>query len=147
MYDFIDRHPNRLGNAGRFMLWAMRGWSQATARKTCPPVALHRGFAHAGAVAALTDFHLSMLLINRDGLDKFEMSPMSSCRIAEDEALLLALWRGVVVEDADLVSGTLKRMVKIEAVLPIARAMSGCCAHLALAGLDLTETQVQNIED
>lgn len=147
MYDFVDRHPNDLGNAGRFMLWAIRGWAQATARKTCPPMALHRGFAEAGAVAALSDFHLAMALIGRDSLDKLKMSPMSCSRIAEDEAILLALWRGVSVEDADLVSGTLKSMVKVETVLPIARAMSNCCTHLALAGLDLNEPHMQNIED
>lgn len=146
MYEFIDRHPSALGNSGRFLLWAMRGWVGAAACGRCPPLSLYRGFTKLGAVAALTEFHLSMTLLYRD-TQQLTLAPMRCRRIAEDEALLLALWHGVAREGSDLVAGTLKCMVKRENVLPIARAMTTCCTQLALAGFDLTATHAAKIED
>ncbi|MEW9855055.1 hypothetical protein [Novosphingobium sp. M1R2S20] len=139
MYEFVDRHPASLSNSGRLVLWAMRGWSESTARKSCPPLALYRGFSRVGAGGAVHDFHTASTSLHGDALAPFTIAPMKSCSISEDEAMLLALWRGVALEDSDLVAGTLKLLVKPEAILTIARSMSGCSEQLKLAGLDLSQ--------
>lgn len=140
MYDFVDRHPNALANPGRFMLWAMRGWAQSMAKRSCPPVLLHRGFAGLGASQALTDFHITMVLLYRNALDAPKLGNMSCCRIHEDEAVLLSLWQAVARDDSAMVAGTLQHLVKQEAVQPVARAMAACSVQLVLAGLDLNDT-------
>lgn len=147
MYQFIDRHPSALGNTSRFLLWAMRGWGHARASKACAPMTLYRGFSSAGATAALSDFHIAMILLNGDALERLTLAPMSCGRICEDEAILLALWRGVGREDSTLVGGTLGRLVRREAVRPTARAMAACGTQLVMAGFDLLETCTQKIED
>lgn len=138
MYDFVDRRPGELGNAGRFTLWAMRGWNDAIDRDACPPLALYPGFNRLGASSALNDFHVASTWMRRESRVPLDLAPMKSLTIAENEAVLLALWRGVAREDSDLVAATLKLLVKTDAILPIARAMAGCCAQMKLAGLDLS---------
>jgi hypothetical protein len=147
MYEFIDRHPRALRNTPRFLLWAMRGWAHARANRVCAPMTLYRGFSSAGATAALSDFHIAMILLNGDALERLTLAPLSCGRICEDEAILLALWHGVGCEDSALVGGTLGRLVKEEAVRPTARAMAACGTQLVMAGFDLLETRTQKIED
>lgn len=146
MYQFIDRHPDQLSKTFKFLLWAMRGWAFANGRNDCPPITLHRGFSDAGAASALSDFHIAMILLNGDPLERLTLAPMGECRIFEDEAILLALWRGVG-SDSTLVDGTLKRLVRHEAVRPVARAMAACGTQLAMAGFDLSDAHRQKIED
>ncbi|MET1754983.1 hypothetical protein ABVV53_05850 [Novosphingobium sp. RD2P27] len=138
MYEFVDRHPRHLGNPGRLLLWALRGWNQSMASKACPPLALYRGFCRVGASAALNDFHVASTLMRREGLKPLHVAPMDACRIEEDEAILLALWQGVAREDVDQVSGTLKLLVKPDAILAVARAMADCSNQMMRAGLDLS---------
>lgn len=64
MYFFIDRPVESLGNSGRFLLWAMRGWVVAAESGHCPPHALRRGFARMRALSALPPFHVAMALMN-----------------------------------------------------------------------------------
>jgi hypothetical protein len=146
MYEFIDRHPSVLGNTSRFLLWGMRGWAHARANQACAPMALYRGFSSAGATAALSDFHIAMILLNGDPLERLTPAPMSCCRVCEDEAILLSLWHGVGREDSTLVGGTLERLVGQEAVRPTARAMAACGTQLVIAGFDLLD-RTQKIED
>lgn len=147
MYEFVDRHPAALGSTSRFLLWAMRGWTQARANQACAPMTLYRGFSSAGATAALSDFHIAMILLNGDALERLTLAPMSCGRICEDEAVLLALWQGVGRENSTLVGGTLERLVKEEAVRPTARAMAACGTQLVMAGFDLMETRTRKIKD
>jgi hypothetical protein len=147
MYAFIDRHPDTLARTSRFLLWAMRGWAHAHVNKACAPMSLYRGFSGLGAATALSDFHITMILLNGDALERLTLAPMSCGRVREDEAVLLALWRGVGREDSALVGGTLERLVRQEAVRPVARAMAACGTQLVMAGFDLLETGTQKIED
>lgn len=147
MYAFVDRHPDTLDRTQRFLLWATRKWAHAQAIETCATMALYRGFSEAGVAAALSDFHIAMILLNGDALEPLTLAPMGSRRICEDEAVLLALWRGVACEDSALVGGTLERLVKPQAVGSIARAMAACGTQLAIAGFDLSKTCTQTIED
>jgi hypothetical protein len=140
MYDFIDRHPNTLARSGRFVLWAMRGWAHGVAKKACPPVLLYHGFATLGAGAALSDFHVAMVLLHRNALTAPKLGQMGCCRIHEDEAVLLSLWQAVARDDSAMVAGTLQHLVRQEAVRPVARAMAACSMQLVLAGFDLADT-------
>lgn len=147
MYAFVDRHPSVLGNAGRFLLWAMRGWVQAAAKRSCPTMALHRGFNGTGLTAALTDFHVAMLVLHRDALEMPRLGQMGCCRIHEDEAVLLSLWHAVARGDEGSVVGMLTHLVKDTSAKSVVRAMTKCSTHMTLAGFDLTELHAAKIEE
>jgi hypothetical protein len=147
MYAFVDRHPSTLGNAGRFVLWAMRGWTAAVANKSCPPRTLFRGFNGMGASAALPDFHIANALLHRDALTRLQFAQVNCCRIHENEAVLLSLWNATGQGNSALVMATLGRLVREESVQPVTRAMASCTMHLLLAGIDLTETLTTPIEN
>ncbi|UKK83150.1 hypothetical protein L7H23_11280 [Sphingopyxis sp. BSN-002] len=135
MYDFIDRPVESLNNSGRFLLWAMRGWTRAAAQGACPPAALHRGFAHVNALAALPDFHVALALLNADAREALTLGPTGCSRIAEDEALLLALWRAAALDRA---APVLALIVKADTTRSVAKALGAAAGALAAAGFDLS---------
>ncbi|MBL9069705.1 MAG: hypothetical protein JNM03_06880 [Sphingopyxis sp.] len=136
MYAYVDRTVESLSNCGRFLLWAMRGWVRAAAAGTCPPAALHRGFAHVRATAALPDFHVAMALLASDSRETIALAPIDHTHIAEDEALLLSLWRTSARSDLDAVSATLALFVADETAQPVAKAFGAVAAALTAAGFD-----------
>ncbi|MFT4026622.1 MAG: hypothetical protein QM676_07470 [Novosphingobium sp.] len=136
MYDFVDQPVERLCNGGRFLLWAMRGWSHAKGRSACAPIALARGFTGVDALAALNDFNAVMALLNRDALETLQFSPMGCARIAEDEAILSNLWRDAALGRRDRVEATLGLLVEEQTVAQITLAVTATVAKLAAAGLD-----------
>lgn len=147
MYEIIDRPVEILCNAGRFLLWAMRGWTLAVERGACPPLALGRGFASVGAHAMLPDFHIAMALLNQHGRTRLALAPMACCHIVEDEAILLGLWRDLALGRFDKARGTLALVVREDIVSPMSRAMTLASAKLMMAGFDLAQLQDHRIED
>lgn len=139
MYAFVDRPVENLCNSGRFLLWAMRGWTDAARRGRCPAQALHRGFACVRAEDVLHDFHAAMALIAADALTPIALAPMPCVRIAEDEAILLGLWRDVTRGDGNRVRATLALLVARGSVASIVNAMSDAHAALTAAGFDLSD--------
>ncbi len=139
MYDFVDQPVDRLCNGGRFLLWAMRGWACAMGQGTCPPVALTRGFAGVAALSALPDFHMVMAVLNRDALEKLAFAPMSCLTLADDEALLVALWRDAAQGRSDRLEATLALVIEEDSVVPVARSMTIAADRLAIAGLALSD--------
>lgn len=77
MYVFVDRPVDELNNAGRFVLWATRGWAFAVEQGTCPPLALSRAFGHRGLLPALPDFHIAMALIDKDARTQVAVAQMN----------------------------------------------------------------------
>ncbi|MBL0914818.1 MAG: hypothetical protein IBJ13_04690 [Sphingopyxis sp.] len=138
MYAFIDRPVESLGNSGRFLLWAMRGWVAAAERGQCPPQALRRGFASVQALAALPDFHVVMALINSDALEAVALARIDCPRIAEDEAIWLNLWCDIAKASAR-VDATLTLLVDPDVARPMAAAMAAVIANLDEAGFDLAD--------
>ncbi len=136
MYDFVDQPVDRLSNGGRFLLWAMRGWSHARAQGACPPVALTKGFAGIDALSALPEFNMVMALLNRDALEQLAIQPMRCARIGEDEAILSGLWRDAALGRTERVEATLALLVEDHAVTAISLAAMATVARLAAAGLD-----------
>lgn len=137
MYGFVDRPVTSLCNGGRFLLWAMRSWTQAFHRGHCPPHAIARGFGGMGALVAVQDFHIAMALLNRDGLETISVAPLEHSLIMEHEAVLLALWRDLANSDPDRMRATFALLVEEDAIAPLSRAMTLASAKLVAAGFDL----------
>lgn len=123
MYAFIDQPVDRLGRGSGFILWAMRVWTHATARRNCAPATLAPAFAKMGSLAALGDFHVAMALLNASALEEIGFAPMAHRRIAEGEAIMLALWLDVAGAYMAAARETLALMVDDGAVDPIVAAM------------------------
>ena len=138
MYDFLDRPVDSLCKSGRFLLWAMRSWTRAARQGSCPPHAMARCFAHTGLLSMLSDFHILMALIDRDGLERMTITSIEHPSIVEDEAILIGLWRDTANADFDKVRATLALIVDEDSVSPIARALTASIARLVVAGFDLS---------
>ncbi|AXB79682.1 hypothetical protein [Novosphingobium sp. P6W] len=147
MYDFIDRPVTELDNDGRFLLWAMRGWVHCAAKGNCPAQSLGRAFAGFNAQAVLPDFHIVMSLLSRRASERVMLAPMGCCRIAEHEAMLLALWRDVGIGRRENVRATLSHVVPADTVAAVAQAMSRASAAMTIAGFGISLINPQNIED
>lgn len=137
MYDFIDRPVTELDSDGRFLLWAMRGWVHSAAKGHCPAQSMSRAFAGYNAAAVLPDFHLAMALLSRRARERVMLAPMGCPRIAEHEALLLALWRDVGIGRRDNVRATLAHVVPCDTVAAVAQAMSRASAAMTIAGFGI----------
>ena len=138
MYAFVDRPVESLGNSGRFLLWAMRGWVAAAERGQCPPQLLHRGFAAVDAAGALPDFHVAMALLGSDAVETLLLAPLPCLQISEDEAILLGLWRDFSLGDAANARATLALLAEGDSVGPIANAMRAATGRLVAAGFDMS---------
>ena len=138
MYAFVDRPVESLCNSGRFLLWAMRGWTQAAERGLCPPRLLYRGFAAVDAQGALPDFHVAMALLGSDAAETLFLAPMPCPQISEHEAILLGLWRDFSVGSTANLRATLALLAEGESVRPIANAMSATTGRLVAAGFDMS---------
>jgi len=134
MYDLIDRPVERLGQGSRFILWAMRAWVTGIGKGQCPTVVLSPGFARMGLLRALPDFHMAMALLNRDALEKLHFAPMAACRIGEDEALLLGLWRDVVHDRRAAAEAVLNLMIDEDSVALTLAAVGETCRALNEVG-------------
>lgn len=139
MYAFVDQPVERLTNGGRFLLWAMRGWAQATAAKQCPPVALCRGFASVKALPALGAFHTAMALLNRDAAAQIKLAPMGCAAVAEDEAVLLGLWHDLALGRVDRMRSTLELLAGEETAMQVATGMTLAAAEITAAGFELSD--------
>ena len=137
MYAFVDRPVESLSNSGRFLLWAMRGWTQAAEAGHCAPRALRCGFAGLHALTALPDFHVAMALFANDARDTLLLAPLACRTIAEDEAILLGLWRDVAHDRAGAARATLALLVEPGSAGPLATAMTATTMRLGAAGVDL----------
>lgn len=147
MYDFIDQHVTALDNDGRFLLWAMRGWAQSCAQGACPAQSLQRAFAGYNAMAVFPDFHVTMTLLGQKARSRLLLGPMGCCRIGENEALLLALWRDVGIGRRENVRATLSHIVPADTVAAVAQAMARASAAMTIAGFGISLINPQNIED
>lgn len=147
MYDFIDRPVTALDNDGRFLLWAMRSWAGSASAGQCPAQALDRAFAKFKAAAMLPDFHMAMALLSRRAVDRVLLAPLGCLRIAEHEAILLALWRDVGIGRRENVRATLAHIVPEDTVAAVAQAMSRASAAMTIAGFGIALIAPHDIED
>ncbi|MFC0204643.1 hypothetical protein [Novosphingobium soli] len=147
MYDFIDRPVTELDNDGRFLLWAIRGWVHSAAKGSCPLRTLGRAFASFNAALVLPDFHMAMSLVSRRATERLSFAPMGCPRIAEHEALLLALWRDVGIGRRENVRATLAHVVPSDTVAAVAQALCRASAAMTVAGFGMALINPLKIED
>jgi hypothetical protein len=134
MYNFVDRPVAQLGLGGRFLLWAMRGWIQSASTGNCPPGSLAPAFAKHGVLVALPHFHRLMGEMNRRAKGTISFLPLNYCRIGEDEAVLLQLWRDAT-DAPPRAQATLGLLMEAEAVGASFSALLSSAARLGEAGL------------
>lgn len=130
MYDIIDRTIGTLDEASRFLIWSMRGWTQSMAERRCPPQTLGSSFAKSGLTDALPHFHLAMMALNRDGLDKMGFGALSCPHVSEAEAVLVSLVRLLGNGRMEAANATVALLVKEEAVPLFRRAITAVATLL-----------------
>jgi len=139
MYDFVDRPLTSLGHGGRFLVWSMRTWVKAMHAGRCPCFAVGSGFAQWRMVSGLPDFHMLMMIFNRDGLQKLMFGAVECDRVSEHEALILSLVRSVSRPQPEVLRKTLALVVTEDAVANLATALSSLGGKLAAAGILLDQ--------
>lgn len=102
MYRFLDRPAACLPEAYRFLLDAMRRWTQAARGGRCPCRALLQGFVRRGVPDALGDFGIVMATLDADAPAVLRFGLPGATVVTDDEARLLALFAGALEGAAGL---------------------------------------------
>jgi hypothetical protein len=133
MYDFVDRRVTDLDHGGRFLIWSMRRWTGAMSEQRCPGGAIGGAFARWRMIAGLQPFLRMMALLNRHGLETFRFCPLGCNRVAEHEAIVLSLVRGLHDAPGQALRDTLALLVEDDAIGDILAALSafGCAMDQA----------------
>ncbi|MBV9840822.1 MAG: hypothetical protein JOY99_04665 [Sphingomonadaceae bacterium] len=134
MYELVDRPVERLSEGSRFLLWAMRAWTDSLGRRQCPPGALAGVFLRAGVIEALPDFHRLLTTFSREAKIVLGLAPMHCGRISEDEAILLSLWSDAEREPLRA-QATLELLIQTDAVPNAFQALLTTAQQLRGAGL------------
>jgi hypothetical protein len=132
VYAFVDRPVTSLDRGGRFLVWSLRSWAAVAARQQCPGAALAPAFAKWRMIAGLQPFVRLMIGLQRDALKPMRFCALPCQRIAEDEALVLALFvaasegrRGVVRDTLALLIDESAIGDALDAVLALSTALDG----------------------
>ena len=91
MYAYLDRPIATLDNGGKILVWAMRQWTAAVEKRSCPVAALGKPLADKGLMAALAPFHRMMGLLATHARQELPFSAFCAPLVAEGEALVLSL--------------------------------------------------------
>ncbi|MCE7795378.1 hypothetical protein LWE61_02275 [Sphingobium sufflavum] len=124
MYDYLDRPVGALDEGSRFLVWSMRGWTQSMAECRCPPSVLAPGFARSDLDAMLPHFHMAMMVLNRDGLDKLGFGAMGCPQVSEAEAILLATLHLYATDRVEQAHGAVALLVCAQAAPVLRRALT-----------------------
>ena len=92
MYRFLDRTAATLPDRYRFLLDAMRLWTQAARAGRCPCRALLQGFVRHGVPDALRDFGAVMATLDAHAPAVLRFGLPGAARVTDDEARLLAMF-------------------------------------------------------
>lgn len=146
MYAFVDRPVATLSPSEAFLLAAMRRWAAAHRARRCPSAALMAPFAEAGAHAALRHFNMAMMLLVHDGRHPLSFGSPACCRVGDDEAVLLALWRDLAAGRTAAVDATLALLVSSAMIVPAARAFGHAATTLTGASIGFGAPSVDREE-
>ena len=130
MYQFLDRKVWQLDEHHRFLLAAMRLWVESARGGRCACTALADGFAARGVGAAIRDFGMATVSLDRDGIDTLRFAPRGAEAAGEDEARLLALFDAGLAGDAPRLRRIAATLVTDEAVARLATAVEWVALHL-----------------
>lgn len=135
MYAFVDQPLVLLDHGGRLLAIAMRQWVAAMHMRQRPEQSLLPLFARARIVDALPHFDRMMTILNLHARRNLSFAPVRCCRIAEDEAVLLALATDIAHRAPDDITATLSLIVNTGHVAPLHAALSLLVARLDAEGL------------
>jgi hypothetical protein len=135
MYDFIDQRVHALDRGGQFLIWSMRNWVLAIQNRRCPPNAIGPAFAKWGMIGALPHFHMTMIILSKEGLATLQFSPPACLQISDDEAMMLSLFRSLRDDMPDQVRAMTEMLVTEGFVAPLFAALTAVSMRLADSGL------------
>lgn len=135
MYDFIDQRVGTLDRGGQFLVWSMCNWVLAAQNKQCPPNAIGPAFAKWGMIAALPHFHMTMMILSKEGLSTLNFSPVGCLHISDDEAMMLSLFRSLRDDLPDQVRAMTELLVTESFAAPLFAALTAVSMRLSDSGL------------
>lgn len=135
MYDFVDRPVASLDHGGRFLIWSMRAWVRSMHHGRCPCTAIGPAFAQFKMIAGLPNFHMMMMIFNRDALETFRFCALECGRVSEHEALILSLIYGMRMSRPEVVRATLVLVVDEDSITPLVTAVASLGQAMAGAGI------------
>ena len=116
MYEFVDRPVTTLGRGGRFLIWSLRSWVASMAQEECPARTIAPAFARWKMIGGLQPFHRTMLLLNRDALERLQFCSLHCNHVSEHEAIFLCLVRQIGTRHIAQVRDTLALLIEEESV-------------------------------
>jgi hypothetical protein len=125
MYRFMDRPVSSLAPGHQILVWSMRGWVAAMALQRCPCAALGASFERWRVADLLSDFNMTMCLLNGEAQGHLHFCRPDCGTIRDDEAMLLALFDAAASDDYRRLQRIAAQIVKPEAVSPLIAAASG----------------------
>jgi hypothetical protein len=135
MYQFVDRSLDDIDDGARFLVWSMRAWVTSMSQRNCPAHMLAPAFAKWRMIGGLQAFNRTMLLFNRDALEKLGFASLACKRVSEHEALILGLVVSMRDQGPRATRETLELMVQEEGVGDLLGTISTLSATLIVAGL------------
>ncbi len=135
MYEFIDRDVDGLDRGTRFLLSAMRSWVAAVPGGQCPCLGIGPSFSRNGLTAALTPFHVSMTIFNRDALEIMRFGSAHCTRVHEHEALILSLVSALRAGRPERARATMSFFIREEAVPNLLCSLYALARLMARAAL------------
>lgn len=135
MYDFVDRPVTSLDHGGRFLVWSMRAWVKSMHHSRCPCTAIGPAFAKWKMIAGLPNFHMMMMIFNRDALETFRFCALECNRVSEHEALILSFVHGMRMSRPDAVRATLALVVDEDSITNLVTAVSSLGRAMADSGI------------
>lgn len=135
MYNYVDRQVSEMDDGTRFLIWAMRRWVHAIHEGQCPPSVIGPAFSRWHMLGAMPHFHLAMILLNRQARGPIRFAPMRCPRVAEDEAILIALVHAFIERDNVRAYATASLLVEEEAVSGLITCFTTLAERLARNGI------------
>lgn len=142
MYQFVDRQVSEMDDGARFLVWAMRRWVHAIHEGHCPPSVIGPAFSRWRMLGAMPHFHLAMILLNRQARCAIRFAPMRCPRVAEDEAVLLALIEAFATHDNARAHATASLLVEEEAIGGLVTCLTNVSDRLTHAGIGMAPCSV-----
>lgn len=115
MYAYLDRPTATLDEGGKILVWAMRQWTAAVGKRSCPVAALGKTLAARGLISTLAPFHRVMSLLATRARQDLPFAPFWNPLVAEGEALLLTLVSDCRGARAHTLETTLFLLIEAEA--------------------------------
>ncbi|HEX7874834.1 MAG TPA: hypothetical protein VF475_18120 [Sphingobium sp.] len=133
MYEFVDRPVASLDDGGRFLLWTLRNWVRALSDGRCAAAAVGPAFAKWKMMAAFPPFHRMLTILNVHGLDTISVAPLECRRVAEHEAVFLALISSLEDRRPSALRDTVAMLVEEEHI----GSMLACVSSLGGAMMEI----------